>query len=945
MANIPGATNALPGVFTDVITQSSGVALPGGARVTAMIGQGTTNETIVSQAAGGGTDGLDPTYTSSTGADGRHFALANFPLIQNRTTLFKNGIPLVLLELGPITPTTTFSFSYDAQLDPTTGHILLQAAHLQDQGGAFYVPLNTNVGLGSLNGLQLVDPGAPPEIWTIRCVGVQRNAMNQPIAGTAQFEAFGSVSGSPLDANGNPIVWVANGQTVTNGVLTFAITETQVSSVVVSPFRQGDGFTIIVSSGVLVRGDTLASVEIPQANINAPTLCQGISDIVHLAGLPSTTNNLSLGGQLFFANGASSMIALQAAPPLPRRTSYILDPAGVNQLSMNVDDFIFPFPLGVVPDINDDIHVFVTNQSTQVETQLLPNKYDYYTLGTNGQPTVSQFIFSDAQPPAGFSYSYTVINSFEDIVTGYDGYIGRLPAFESQAVFHSSISFDLTYVGKLLKVIDSKNKANVGIFNITGVSDGQLTIDTITTGEPGDPIPYPSPSGFPDLVSHTPEAFQLIYIPTGLPATGGSGVDGTVVALLNTATGTLTSTAVNFNQFGSSNTIASDYRLQINGSSVGNNGLYDILGYDTITNTLTLSMAFVSETSLRYEVLDPNAVSTYLVLNHNVVPNGNALRVTIVDQRDATFYDAGWINALEVLETVECDILVPLPNQTISVIFQNALSHCIAQSSIAARHERVLFIGAISGLTPANLTGAQPAAVENLGILEGIQGSTITDVLAGNVEDLANYSVSNSYGFTFRCVYFYPDQIVVQAGADNVLIDGFYLAAAAAGYANRDLSIQNPFTNKVFSGFTILRNKTFSNLVLEQLAAAGVCTLQPVAGGGKVVWGITTSQSGFPEEQEISIVFIRDRVAKTLRAGFAGFIGNPQTASTASQLNTEAVILLNALVGQGLITAFRGLTVQQDSVDPRQWNIAVSVQPTYPINWIYITVEVGNLGA
>jgi len=945
MSNIPGNTNALPGTYTNVITQSSGVAIPGGARVTAMIGQGSTNETIVSQAQGGGVDGLNPTYTSSTGADGRHFALRNFPLIANRTTIFKNGVPLNLLELGPITATTTFSYSYDAQLDPTTGHLLLQASHLQDQGGAFYVPLTTNVGLGSLNGLQLLDTDAPPETWTIRCVGVQRNAMNQPIAGTAQFEAFGSVSGSPLDANGNPITWIANGQTVSNGILSFAITETQVSSVVVSPFRQGDGFTIIVSSGVLVRGDSLTATEIPQANINTPTLCLGISDVVNFCGLPSTSNNLSLGGQLFFANGASSLIALQAAPPLPRRTSYVLDPVGVNSLSTNLDDFIFPFPLGVVPDINSEIHVFVTNPTTQVETQILPNQYPYYTLGTAGQPTESQFILSNVQPPAGYSYSYTVINSFEEVATGYDGYIGRLPAFETQAVFHSSITFTSTYVGKLLKVIDSVNKANIGTFNITGVSNGQLTIQTITAGEPGDPIPFGSPSGFPDLTSYNPETFELIYIPTGLPATGGSGTDGTVVALLNTGTGTLTSTQVNFSIFGNSNTIASDYRLQINGSTVGNNGLYDILGYDPIHNTLTLSMAFVSESNLRYEVLDPTAVSTYLVLNHNVVPNGNYLRVTIVDKRDAPFYDAGWINALETLQTVECDILVPLPNQTISVIFQNALSHCIAMSNIDNRKERVLFIGAIQGLTPGNLTGAQPAAVENLGILEGIQGSNITDVLAGNVEDLANYSVSNSYGFTYRCVYFYPDQIVVQAGADNVLIDGFYLAAAAAGYANADLSIQNPFTNKVFSGFTILRNKTFSTVVLEQLAAAGVTTLQPVAGGGKVVWGITTSQSGFPEEQEISIVFIRDKVAKTLRAGFAGFIGIPDGPNTAAQLNTEAVILLNEMISQGLITAYKGLAVMRDSVDPRQWDIAVSVQPTYPINWIYITVSVGNLGA
>lgn len=944
MSNIPGATNALPGVFSNVIVQSSGVAIPGGSRVVAMIGQGSTNEVIISQAKGGGTDGLDPTYSTSAG-DGRHFTLANFPVIQNRTTIFKNGVPLTLLELGPITPTTTFSDRYDAQLDPTTGHILLQAAHIQDQGGTFYVPLNTNVGLGTLNGLELVDVDAPPEIWTIRCVGVQRNAMNQPIAGTAQFEAFGSVSGSPLDANGNPIIWVANGETVTNGILTFAITETQVSSVVVSPFRQGDGFTVIIASGVLVRGDTLSSTEIPLANINAPVLCQGITDVVNLCGLPSLTNNLSLGGQLFFSNGASSLIAMQAAPPLPRRTSYILDPVGVNSLSTNLDDFIFPFPLGVVPDFNSDIHVFVTNPSTQVETQILPNKYTYYTLGTSGQPTESQFILSDTQPPGGFSYSYTVINSFEDIVQGYDGYIGRLPAFETQAIFSSSIVFDSSYAGKILKIIDSANKANIGTFNITGVSDGQLTIKTVLTGEPGDLVPFTSPTGFPDLTSHTPETFELIYIPTGLPATGGAGTDGTVVALLNTATGTLTSSHVNFAIFGSSNTIASDYRLQINGSSVGNNGLYDILGYNSGSNTLTLSMSFVSETGLRYEVLDPTAVSTYLVLNHNVVPNGNYLRVTVVDQRDATFYDAGWVNALETLQTVECDIVVPLPNQTISAIFQNTLSHCIAQSNVENRHERVMFAGAIQGLLPANLTGAQPAAVENIGILEGIQGSSITDVLAGNVEDLANYSVPNSYGFTYRAVYFYPDQIVVQAGSDNVLIDGFYIAAAAAGYANADLSLQNPFTNKVFSGFTILRNKTYSNLVLEQLAAAGVTTLQPVAGGGKVVWGITTSQSGFPEDQEISIVFIRDRVSKVLRAGFSGFIGQPQTANTATQLNTEAVILLNSLIGQGLITEYKGLAVQQDSVDPRQWDVAVSVRPTYPLNWIYITVTVGNLGS
>ena len=46
MADIPGATNALPGPFTLVQTSSAAVSIPGGSRVTAMIGQGQTNDTV-----------------------------------------------------------------------------------------------------------------------------------------------------------------------------------------------------------------------------------------------------------------------------------------------------------------------------------------------------------------------------------------------------------------------------------------------------------------------------------------------------------------------------------------------------------------------------------------------------------------------------------------------------------------------------------------------------------------------------------------------------------------------------------------------------------------------------------------------------------------------------------------------------------------------------------
>lgn len=944
MPNFPGGQGVLPGPFTDVITQSRGIAVPGGLRIAAMIGEGSTDETIVSQANGGGNDGLNPTYTSTSGADGRHFQLSAFPLISNRTTLFKNGVPLVGLE--SLIDSNSFSNQYDYRIDISTGRIELQKAHLVDQGGSLYVPLSTNVGLGTLSSLSLTDLNAPPETWTIRCVSVQRNSLNQPIQKTAKFLAFGSVSGAKLDANGNPVVWVADGNTVTNGVLTFAINENQNMGNSISPFREGDGFTILVDSGVLVRNDSLTANYIPVLNLNDPFQTQGMDDVVTRHGLPSVSNNLSLGGQLAYANGASVLVTVQAAPPMPRRTSYILEDA-INALALNNDEFIFPLPVGVVPDFNSNIHFFVKNNATNVETQILPNKLPFYTLDTSGQPTTTSFIFDDTPAPGGYSYFYTVKESLEALKYGNDGYIGRVPGFTNQGVFSSpSFTFDSTYVGKALKLKQTVNSANYGVFHVTAVNNGKLHV--VADGSTFSPSSLTAnPTYLSDFINQTSVAFELVNPVTGLVVDGYSGTNGALNTLgATTGDGYLSSATVDFSTVPGTIT---DYKLRINNGElvatdaqpVGNDGLYDITALSG--SGINIKKAVVNESDMEYEILDPTATSNYIVLNHNVVPNGYGLRVTIVDARDASFYDSGWLNALASLEPVECDILVPLPKQTISIIFQNALNHCKTMSNIRNKKERVLFIGAINGLKPENLTGAKPAAVEDIGLLEGIQGETVTDVLAGNVEDLANYSVPDAFGNTFRCVYFYPDQIVVQAGTENVLIDGFYIAAAAAGYESADVRIENPLTNKVLSGFTILRNKQFSPLVLEQLAAAGVTTLQPVAGGGRIVWGITTSQSGFPEEQEISIVFIRDRIAKTLRAGFQGFIGNPESVNTGAGLNTNAVILLNSLVSQNLITAYKDLAVKRDDVDPRQWNISVRVQPVYPVNFIYIKVSLGQL--
>jgi hypothetical protein len=150
-----------------------------------------------------------------------------------------------------------------------------------------------------------------------------------------------------------------------------------------------------------------------------------------------------------------------------------------------------------------------------------------------------------------------------------------------------------------------------------------------------------------------------------------------------------------------------------------------------------------------------------------------------------------------------------------------------------------------------------------------------------------------------------------------------------------------PLTFKILVGFTILNDRIYKETVLNSLADSGLCVVQPVTGGGQVLWGKTTTQSGAPEEEEASIVFIRDQLARTFRRVLKTFLGNPEDPTLIPSLTAKSISLLNAFVAQNLITAYRNLSVVRDSVEPRQYNVVVEVAPTYPVNWIFVDISVG----
>lgn len=841
MPNIPGISGYIqPQVVTRVRTLSRAVSIPGGLRVMAVVGEGLREEIVVDSASGDGTDGFNPDFASVSDGYGRFFRLDNYPVVQNRTELFLNGSQLRVLE-GNV-DNSPFSSYYDAKLEPETGKIELQGASLVDQGGVYYKEGASNVGDGYLDSLTLVDSNAPSETWTIRCSSVLRDGTGSPIRGQATFVASGSVSGQILNEYGQPYLWKSNGVTLSNGIISFAIYNIAPNV----PFEVGDRFTIQVQSRVLKSRDSLTAKYIAVLDINDPVRFTDPAKLFAKHGSPSVTNTLSLGAQMAFENGASEVMALQAKPPLPRRTGEIVLPvynpitgSGGATGNANPDDLIFAVKAPGKPDSNMNVHFFIQNMDG-TEEQIFPNKVGFYDADITEAYSIYQSsgvatdLMNEFMDPSasGSPYSYTVVTDDKIEDSGDEG----------------SVSYKSSHIGWFYSPSANFTLANVG-----------MEID--------------------------------VY-------------------------GTVTDNA-------------------------GRWEIIEIIDANTVKITRS-SGEFLDQDPVKWQLINSESDSQRILFTTDLaLANHCGLRISYVDYRDADFFDAGWSESLDKLETQDVQILVPLPTQTFSAIQQAFRVHCERMSTTYYKRERLLFTGALEGLSVDNVTGVSMVAVEDLGILEGIQGDSAEEILSGNIEDLANYDVSLAFGDSFRVIYCYPDEIIRVVDGSAVTLPGYYMAAAAAGWHAGNPNIVMPLTYKTLVGFTIPNSKMFKDVELNRLGEKGITVVQPITGGGRVQHGKTTTQSGYPEEEEISIVFVRDQIARTMRTSFKTFVGQPEDPTTAPSMTSKALSLLNGFVSQNWITAFRDLSVVRDEVEPRQWNISVRCLPTYPVNWIYIDISVG----
>lgn len=855
--NFPGVTRRLQpvvGLIQNRVQRAAAAA--GGVRILAIIGEGASEETLVATARGGGSDGLNSDYSGNDSPDGRHFQISKIALIPNRTQILLNDVELEVLEEA-IT-SDTFDSRYDVRVDPDTGRVELQKSHLISFGGTgagatYYTASEDNTGNGipNITSDSLIDDSAPAETWTARVTAVVKNGSGNTITGQATISVSGSTSGVIKDTNGSPIRWKSDGVFVDNGILNIAFTEGS------TVFAVGDRFTFSVGSRVLKTNDKLDVVYIATENLNDPELFLDAEALFVKHGRPSETNTISLGAQMAFANGAPSILALQAKPALPRRTSLVLlepdnlltdDTEGATG-NADIEDTIFPLPIGARPDSNSQINIFVMSADGTEEQQVL-TKHAFYDNALDTEALAyTGFVTSSS-----FSSAYTVVETPEVEDSGIDGYVHVL----SSTTIHFS------------------------------AATAAFTDDRIVTGEG-------------DVGKH------LYFLdPAGLAGATGS---------------------------------FARYTITIVGDGYGDNTVCTA----TRVSGAAITAGFVFN-DVKWQLVDENDVSVQFAVTDDVattkLTSGKGLRIDYIDDDDADFFDTNWGAALTELEVANCQIVVPLPTQAISNIFQATRTHVETMSNIENSKERICIIGAILGLTPDNLVGREDAAVEDIGLLEGIQGDDVEEVLESNIEDLANYSVEDAFGTSFRTVYMAPDQIVVNIAGTNTELSGYFLAPALGGFLAGHGNVAEPPTFKVLNGFSILRSRTYRQFTLDELADAGVLVVQPVAGGGRMLHGLTTSQSGAPEDEEISIVAIRDQAARALRNALSAYVGTVQTQTTIASITDTVNGTVDALISQGLLASKGAISVSRDPVEPRQIDVVVQVAPSAPIDWIFVSLTV-----
>jgi len=231
----------------------------------------------------------------------------------------------------------------------------------------------------------------------------------------------------------------------------------------------------------------------------------------------------------------------------------------------------------------------------------------------------------------------------------------------------------------------------------------------------------------------------------------------------------------------------------------------------------------------------------------------------------------------------------------------------------------------------------------------GVDG-TANLATVGGLQTLASGFGSTSAGTRITLVY--PPSVNYNPGLNtstgltttNFNIPGYYVAAAVAGIFVGQTNVATPITNKTVAGFNYIPNQISQADAASNYLPYGITTVyQKRDGNFWILQGLTTNISNWLT-QEISLNAIGDVLANTISQGLqsTNLIGGPLTQNTVAAAIGEVQGQLTNAVSNGLIQNYQNLTTVVNAANPTTINISFQYSPTYPINYIQVTLSLNT---
>lgn len=361
--------------------------------------------------------------------------------------------------------------------------------------------------------------------------------------------------------------------------------------------------------------------------------------------------------------------------------------------------------------------------------------------------------------------------------------------------------------------------------------------------------------------------------------------------------------------------------------SVGNHGVSYVLSYgkpktsadftaqrfDNLADLQTFHGAITTSTATDY--LSLGAVPYFTAGGGPVyaVPLKDKAITGIGTDPDLT-NDAGYVEAvrlaLQLLEN-EVDtvcIVVLSPTEPAGNgnfrpdILNYVKSHCVNMSATAARKPRMGLLGAVA-----------------------------------NETNEAVFIAAAQAGGSNRIVYLAPSTATLSAGGITFTADGSTMAAGLAGILSRpDINAGEPISGKAFNMFSDVSD-SFTETQKNRMAAAGITVIEKQGGATKVRHFLTTDPSNvLLYEAKVTRIEIdyRKSIVQALDAVMINTRFVPgQTIGTVKSIIAQ--ISDGKRMAQ-VINDYKITKIAVNSVEPRQLDVEISIQPVFDLNWIDI---------